>query len=295
MPLMHTTSGFYEGNTLAILEAGVLSKLGEGGYGRYTKAEVDKELNTAQREFAFHTRCLRSPGIIILQANKRTYLLPSGFLDFVNDRWPAFFRAADGTGYRKLSRTKARRLDESSSVWRDEVGTPKAIFAASSYGNKRTIGIYPIPDASGTDYTAGSDLGITVTVDSATVTSEYGVITSWEDADLKERMFFGSEVGTIADITVPNGNIFFEYVRYPFTLTEPGQYPEIPAYLHEALEWRAAAVLLGTEHDGRLDLGKSAVYMGMWNDLVARGKAEETGTGFFPETLEIDSDYLPEL
>ena len=103
MPLMHTTSGFYEGNTLAILEAGVLSKLGEGGYGRYTKAEVDKELNTAQREFAFHTRCLRSPGIIILQANKRTYLLPSGFLDFVNDRWPAFFRAADGTGYTRIT------------------------------------------------------------------------------------------------------------------------------------------------------------------------------------------------
>jgi len=294
---MHTTSGFYEGNTLTELENGVLSKLGEAAaaFGRYTQVEIRRELNTAQRDFAFQTRCLRSPGIIILQANKSTYLLPSGFLDFVNSRWPAFFRSADGSGYTRLARTTRRRLDEYSKVWRDEVGSPKSIFKASAYGNKRTIGVYPIPDAAGTDYTAGSDAGITVSVDAATVTSEYGVITSWTDTDLKERFFFGSEVGVLADITVPNGNIFFEYVRYPFTLSVEGQYPEIPAYLHEALEWRAAAILLGTEHDGRLDLGKSAVYMAMYDGLVTRGKAEESGAGFFPETLEIDSDYLEEL
>lgn|GEM_PF-4815999 len=297
MGLMHTTSGLYEGKTLTNLEDGTLSKLGEPAqtFTRYTQAEIRRELNTAQREFAFLTRCLRSPGIIILQANKRYYPLPSGFLDFVNERWPAFFRSSDGSGYTRLARTTTTRLDQSSETWRDEVGTPKGIFKGSAYGNRRTIGVYPIPDTNGTDYVAGSDAGITVTVDSATVTSEYGVITSWTDTDLKERFFFGSEVGVLQDITDPNGNLFFEYVRYPFELSAVDQYPEIPAYLHEALEWRAAAILIGTEHDGRLDLGKSSVYMGMFDGLVSRGKAEETGAHGFPETLEVDSDYLPEL
>ena len=57
---------------------------------------------------------------------------------------------------------------------------------------------------------------------------EYGVVTSWEDDD---KVIFASEVGLVANITVPAGNLQIDYVPYPIAFPDSGndnQYPEIP-------------------------------------------------------------------
>lgn len=121
---------------------------------------------------------------------------------------------------------------------------------------------------------------------------EYGVVTSWDDSG--EKYLFSSELGTLAAITVPDGNLHFDYVRYPVKLLLDAQYPEIPPNFHEALEWRAAALLIGTEHDGRLDQGKATAYMAMYLDELNDAILEPIELGS-PEELKPDEDYIGEL
>lgn len=157
-----TTTGLYTGLTLAEIEDGVLSKLGEPSqtFARYTKVEIDAYINQALRQFCFRTRLLKSYAIVIVKANSRYYKLPSNFLDFINPRWPARYRDPGGSGYTRLARTSVQKLDNTSETWRDEAGAPIALFPGGAYGNTRKIGLYPLPDTDGTAYTAGDDAGI---------------------------------------------------------------------------------------------------------------------------------------
>lgn len=159
-----TTSGLYIGKTLTSIEDGVLSKLGEPSqtFNRYTQAEIRAYLNTGLREFCYKTRILRGNAIVILKAGVRQFKLPTNFYDFINPRWPAFFRAADGSGYTRIERTSEQRLDNSSQTWRDESGNPKALFMGGVYGNTRLIGLYPFPDTDGSAYDVSQDTGVVV-------------------------------------------------------------------------------------------------------------------------------------
>lgn len=372
-----TTTGLYIGKSLASLEDGVLSKLGEPSqtFNRYTQAEIQAHLNAGLREFCYKTRLLRGMAIVVLKQNVVEYKLPTNFLDFINPRWPARFRAADGSGYTRLERTSEQRLDNSSGTWRDKTGKPEAVYMGGVYGNTRLLGVYPKPDADGSAYDVSADTGVVVsatnyalggnitgnhkagfansaflvdaegrdlaalgavvgmivhnltdgskgaitaignqdaTNDKISVTlaggsendwdesdsfiiyaGEYGVITSWEDAT--EQYIFNTEYGTLASITIPNGNIWFTYVRDARKLELAAQYPEIPALFHEDLEWYAASVLLGTEHDGRIDPNRAAAYAAIWNAAISKGKEMASDHVAFPEAIEFDPDYIGDL
>jgi len=122
---------------------------------------------------------------------------------------------------------------------------------------------------------------------------EYGVLTSW--ATDTEQYLFNTEFGVLGAVTTPNGNMEYEFVREAAKLSNDNQYPEIPGIFHDDLEWYAAAVLLGTEHDGRIDKALGANFMMLWEAAVTRGK-EMCGDNLgFPETLEPDSEYIGEL
>lgn len=375
---LETITGLWEGKDLDELEDGVLSKLGElaGTYDRYSQAEIQSQLNAAQRIFATRTRILKGFGIIILKANRREYKLPTHFFDFINKRWPMFYRAPSSGGYSRVERKSEQRLDNEFASWRDETGTvPRYCYKGQVFGNTRLIGLSPLPDTDGEEYVAGTDTGIYVTStnnsiggnisgihktgyansafyvdsegrdlsalgvtvgmtirnitddsygqitaigsqdatnDKLTVTlangtdndfdvgdsimifaGEYGVITSWEDTG--EQYLFSSELGALAAITVPDGNLFFPYVRLPVKLTNANQYPEIPPLFHEALEWRAAAILLATEHDGRIDTGKAKGYMEMFESEVQLCIEHYADSLEFPEAIEADPEYIGDL
>jgi hypothetical protein len=375
--LQTTTTGLFSGKTLTELENGVLSKLGERKaiFTRYTQDEVRAYLNQGLRIFCEKTRLLRGNAIATLKAGIRYYKLPTNFHDFVDDRLPVRYRAADGSGYARLKRTSGQKLDRLSATWRDQRGAPEMILLGPVYGNTRLFGLFPVPDVDGTTYTGDSDPGVVVsgtnfsignnvtgnhkagfansaffvdaegrdlsalgvlpgmaianltdgsqgnitavgnqdaTNDKITVTlaggtdndfdegdsivifaGEYGVLTSW--ASDTEQYIFNTEHGVLANITTPNGNVEFEYVRMAIKLSNAGQYPEIPDLFHEGLEWFAAGMLLGTEHDGRIDTARASIYLQLWQDTVSSGCQMAADNLGFPEALEPDPDYLEEL
>jgi hypothetical protein len=375
--LQTTTTGLFSGKTLTELEDGVLSKLGEPAqtFTRYTQAEIRAYLNQGLRIFCQKTRLLKSQAIAQIKAGTRYYKLPTNFYDFVHDRWPARYRAADGSGYTRLERTSVQRLDNVSGTWRDQTGSPRGIMLGLVFGNTRLFGLVPIPDADGEAYTGASDPGVVIagtnfsignnvngnhkagfensafyvdadgrdlaalgvvagmvienltdgsrgsitavgnqdaTNDKISVTlaggagndfdsgdsvviyaGEYGVVTSWESDT--EKYIFNTETGVLANITTPNGNVEFEYVREAAKLANAGQYPEIPSIFHDGLEWFAAGMLLGTEHDGRIDKTLASSYLALWADTLASGSQMNGDNLGFPEAIEMDPDYIGEL
>lgn len=375
--LQTTTTGLFEGKTLTELEDGVLSKLGEPPqtFARYTQAEVRAQLNTALRAFCRVTRILKGFAIVQIKQGIREYKLPTGFIDFIDRRWPARFYAADGSGYRRLERTSENRLDNASGSWRDQVGTPVGIYVGGVYGNTRLVGIYPLPDADGVVYTADTDAGVVVTATNVTLggniigiqktgfgnsafyvdsegrnfttlgiiagmtlenltdgskglitaignqdatndkitvalaggtdndfdvgdsviiyAGEYGVVTDWASAT--EKYIFNTEYGVLAMVTTPAGNISFSYIRQARKLSIGTQYPETPPDFHEELEWYAAGILLGIEHDGRVDLQRATAYLALWKEGLDRGASMVADNFGMPEALEPDPDYVGEL
>lgn len=119
---------------------------------------------------------------------------------------------------------------------------------------------------------------------------EYGVLTSW--ASDTEQYLFNTEFGVLGAVTTPNGNLEYEFVRKAAQISGASQYPEIPEDFHEDLEWYAASILLGTEHDGRIDKNLGANYMTLWEAAISKGIAMCGDNLGFPETLEPDSDYI---
>jgi hypothetical protein len=375
--LQTTTTGLFSGKTLTELEDGVLSKLGEPAqtFTRYTQDEIRAYLNQGLRIFCHQTRLLKAKAIAQIKSGTRYYKLPTNFHDFVDARWPARYRAADGSGYTRLKRTSMQRLDNVSGTWRDQVGSPRGIMLGPVFGNTRLFGLMPIPDADGEAYTGASDPGVIVsgtnfsignnilgnhktgfgdsafyvdaegrdlaalgvvagmvienltdgskgsitavgdqdaTNDKITVTlaggtdndfdegdsiiiyaGEYGVLTSWQSDT--EQYIFNTEIGVLANITTPKGNVEFEYVREAAKLANAQQYPEIPSIFHDGLEWFAAGMLIGTEHDGRVDKTLSTSYLTLWADTLSSGKQMNGDNLGFPEAIEMDPDYIGEL
>lgn len=114
---------------------------------------------------------------------------------------------------------------------------------------------------------------------------EYGVVTSWDEAG--DKIIFASEVGEIANITVPSGNIRIDYIPYPlqFPVTEnDGQYPEIPKLYHMDYAMGVVADLLRTFTEGTKEFQRAQFYEQMFDKsvMIARGKKETRPFGNKP-------------
>jgi hypothetical protein len=109
---------------------------------------------------------------------------------------------------------------------------------------------------------------------------EYGVITSWEDDDIA---IFSSEVGGIANITVPAGNIQVDYVPYPLPFPESGnddQHPEIPKLYHMDYAMGVVADCLRTFTEGSKEFQRAAYYEGIFNAAVVQARAKKSERPF---------------
>jgi hypothetical protein len=109
---------------------------------------------------------------------------------------------------------------------------------------------------------------------------EYGVLTSWDDDDMT---IFGSEVGVLANITVPAGNIRVDYIPYPLPFPadgNAGQYPEIPKLYHMDFAMGVVADLLRTFGEGSREFQRAAYYDGIFNNAVALAMSKKKSRPF---------------
>lgn len=133
----------------------------------------------------------------------------------------------------------------------------------------------------GTDntWTAGDSYNI--------LAGEYGVITSWED---EEEVMFASEVGEIANITVPAGNIRVDYIPYPLSFPEAGndlQYPEIPKLYHHDFAMGVVGDCLRTFTEGSQEFKRAEYYDGIFNNAVVLARTKKSSRPFndYPVSL----------
>lgn len=116
---------------------------------------------------------------------------------------------------------------------------------------------------------------------------EYGVVTSWEDDDVA---IFSSEVGAVANITVPAGNLYIDYIPYPLAFPNTGngnQYPEIPKLYHMALVNGVVADLLGSFHENSKEFQRAEAYEAKFNASAMTARSKKEGRPFknHPVTL----------
>jgi hypothetical protein len=116
---------------------------------------------------------------------------------------------------------------------------------------------------------------------------EYGVVTTWTDTD---QVLFASEVGEIANITVPKGNLLIDYIPYPLAFPESGnvnQYPEIPKLYHPALVDGVVADLLGSFHENSKEFQRGEAYEAKFNASAMTARSKKEGRPFkdHPKTL----------
>lgn len=124
---------------------------------------------------------------------------------------------------------------------------------------------------------------------------EYGVITSWANDD---QYIFGSDVGLVTNLTVPEGNIRIDYVPYPLPFSyDPAvadadqgadeQYPDIPKLFHQALAYGVIADLLQTFHESSREFQRGQFYEQRFMDAVVEASRskftrpfQQVDTGF---------------
>jgi hypothetical protein len=109
---------------------------------------------------------------------------------------------------------------------------------------------------------------------------EYGVVTSWTGED---EYLFSSEVGEIANITVPAGNIRVDFIPYPMPFPETGnddQYPELPKLYHMDFAMGVVADLLGTFNEKTKEFARAQFYEQKFGSAVMLAKSRKESRPF---------------
>lgn len=109
---------------------------------------------------------------------------------------------------------------------------------------------------------------------------EYGVLVDWENDD---RYIFGSEVGLLANITVPAGNIRLDFVPYPMTFPSSGnndQYPEIPKLYHHDFAMGVVADLLKTFNETTKEFKRAEHYEAIYQLALSKAAGRSKNRPF---------------
>jgi hypothetical protein len=116
---------------------------------------------------------------------------------------------------------------------------------------------------------------------------EYGVVTKWDDDDV---YLFSSEVGEIANITVPAGNIKVDYIPYPLPFPETGnddQYPEIPKLYHMDMAMGVVGDCLRTFTEGSKEFQRAKYYDDIFNAAIAQARGAKERRPFRSPDVKI--------
>jgi len=225
---------------------------------------IDDAMNRGQEEFVRRTKCLRTYAVVELKANYRTYRLPSDFLDLMSGY---FYDGALSDGYKELIINTIEELNDEVSDWRTKTGSPTRVYVDRIYGNTWMFGLYPIPESDGDTITFSSDYGVVVewVCPIYTYSQEYGVITRMTDTD---EYFLNTDSGVVADVAVPDKNLWIEYYRLPMKLNNEEQYPEIPREYQKALPYYAVWDLLSDNPEDSNEYKRAMDFLGRFEREV---------------------------
>jgi len=194
MGITTNVSGFYEGYTVTQLEKLALWHVGQVlgttvSFDRFPKWLIRAFLNERQNKFVSESHCLKKFALLIAKEGYDMYKLPSNCIDngVIAVR---YFEDADT--YYDLELTDIETLDQEEPNWKtaENSDVPEKAFMGDSYGNVPMIGIYPRPDADGTDYALSPDTGVTVgddlpgTVNNIVGTATGGGTTTLDDTNV---------------------------------------------------------------------------------------------------------------
>lgn len=165
MPVVSTTE-LYVGLNLSTLINTILYELGQlsgttESYNKFTRAFLVRKLNDRQNKFVYHSKCIRKMALLRMKADYREYKLPSHCMDAGVIGYPKYYSST--TSYANLPIKTKDWLDDNHEGWITESsGEPMYAYMGDSYGNIPTLGVYPAPDTSGTNYTISPDTGIVI-------------------------------------------------------------------------------------------------------------------------------------
>lgn len=165
MSLTTTTSGFYEGYTLAELEECILWELGQVigtsiSFDTFSRSQIRKKLTNRQNIFVFHSQCLKKFALLVAKDGYRQYKLPVNCMD--NGLIAAkYYESA--TSYVDLDIVDLAFMNDSEEGYLVAAdGTPQYAFMGDSYGNIPMLEVYPAPDEDGTDYADSPETGVAI-------------------------------------------------------------------------------------------------------------------------------------
>jgi len=178
--LTHTTSGYFQGETLVDLEKLILWELGQVignevsydrfpqwliriSYDRFPQWLIRKYLNDRQNKFVFYSQCLKKFALIRAKEDYRQYRLPVNCME--NGVIAAKYYDS-ATSYTDLKIVDLDYMNEKQQGYLIAGSSdPEFAFQGDSYGNIPMLEVHPAPDEDGTEYTLGDDAGIYIGAD----------------------------------------------------------------------------------------------------------------------------------
>ena len=242
---MGTTFTYAVELTLSDLRSLVLRRLRQTNTTRYSSDAgtanydwVDDALNTGLKKFVRETKCLRSYAAYVPLEDHQVYRAPESFIDL---KAAYYFDADVSDGYNELTIKSIGELNDESSDWRTDTGTPKYVYVDRRFGRRWFLGFVPIPDTTGTAVTFDTDYGVKLTeICNLTTFNEEFI----ELPQTGEYYCPNSTTAPGKPFTNIDKDILIEYYRLPRKLDSSSQYPELPREYHEAIADYAAWELL---------------------------------------------------
>ncbi len=108
-------------NAFTTIRSAIAKDLQDSTYTYWTEDEIDAWINEAQRDYAFHAKCLKAQTVISAKENIETYNFPNDYLEFI--------RMEDESGNDIVPTSWKSLLEEYGNNYRATTGTPENIYA----------------------------------------------------------------------------------------------------------------------------------------------------------------------
>lgn len=256
----------YTSYTLSTLRALVLRKLRVVDTSRYSPTRgtadydwIDEALNTALLNFAKETKYLRAYALIQLHSGYRAYTAPKGFMDIMA---AYLYKGSLDNGYKRLAIKTVDEMNNEFSDYRTKSDEPTTIYVDRKHGIDASLGVYPIPDESGS---------------STPFTSFTGDIYDWicplflNNRDFGFAQYVNGDVkyvlpnttaGVVADMTISDNWLMLEYYQLPIRLREASQQIDVPYDFQDTLAIIATADLLENNPEDSAEFKRSMALSG---------------------------------
>ena len=234
----------------------------------WSRGEVTDNVNEGQIDFIRKTECLwKLYHQIKIVANQTDYALPADCM---------LLKRVLFDNKTEINPLTWEELDIDDTNWEADsaVDVPDWFYLYDF----TTLKLTPKPSTTGTALAIFTDTGKIIQVDvdgvKQTFSSNYGKITGIAESSSGFH-YINSDTGKIVQILDGLSNMTIFYIKYPDTLSDDGDIPEIASPWHRALIYYALWMCLKKEGEGQ-ELTRANKYLGRYNYLVNLVKRHQT-------------------